>query len=175
VTQVYSFTDENGVTRLFAEIVPDPAFNGGTITAATTIHTSGAADEPLTLIPGAAAAAAFTLVLDAQDGQGNTVLGADAGGEVFVNTGADGLFTVTVPMNAVVVGLGPTGATMSAPPGNALALNDEHGNALLSISGSSHLGLYGHAAAAQPSLTSGTATPEQIALALQSYGAAGGT
>jgi hypothetical protein len=34
VTQVYQFVDDNGVTRLFAEIVPDPAgtFNGGTIT-----------------------------------------------------------------------------------------------------------------------------------------------
>jgi hypothetical protein len=36
VTQVYQFVDDNGVTRLFAEIVPDPAgtpFNGGTITS----------------------------------------------------------------------------------------------------------------------------------------------
>ena len=41
--------------------------------------------------------------------------------------------------------------------------------------GARTLGLYDHSAAAQPVLTSGTATPEQIALALQSYGAAGGT
>jgi hypothetical protein len=37
VAQVYSFTDENGVTRLFAEIHPEPAFNGGTITEALTV------------------------------------------------------------------------------------------------------------------------------------------
>jgi hypothetical protein len=43
------------------------------------------------------------------------------------------------------------------------------------VLGGSVTGLFTHAAAAQPSLTSGTATPEQIALALQSYGAAGGT
>ena len=42
-------------------------------------------------------------------------------------------------------------------------------------SGARTLGLYDHIAAAQPVLTSGTATPEQIALALQSYGAAGGS
>jgi hypothetical protein len=41
--------------------------------------------------------------------------------------------------------------------------------------GSRTLGLYDHSPAAQPVLASGTATPEQIALALQSYGAAGGT
>jgi hypothetical protein len=41
--------------------------------------------------------------------------------------------------------------------------------------GANTLGLYGHPPTAQPTLTSGTATPEQIALALQSYGAAGGT
>lgn len=35
--------------------------------------------------------------------------------------------------------------------------------------------LFAHAFAPQPVLASGTATPEQIALALQSYGAAGGT
>jgi len=40
MTQVYQFVDDNGVTRLFAEIVPDPAgtpFNGGTITAPLTV------------------------------------------------------------------------------------------------------------------------------------------
>lgn len=41
MAQVYQFVDDNGVTRLFAEIVPDPAgtpFNGGTITGALTIN-----------------------------------------------------------------------------------------------------------------------------------------
>ena len=41
--------------------------------------------------------------------------------------------------------------------------------------GSRTLGLYDHAAAAQPTVTSGTVTPEQLALALQTYGALGGT
>jgi hypothetical protein len=40
---------------------------------------------------------------------------------------------------------------------------------------STEMGLFGHTSAPQPVLTSGTATPEQIALALQSYGVVGGT
>jgi hypothetical protein len=41
VAQVYAFTDQNGETRLFAEIHPDPAgtpFNGGTITNALVVN-----------------------------------------------------------------------------------------------------------------------------------------
>ena len=44
MTQVYQFVDDNGVTRLFAEIVPDPAgtpFNGGTITEALNVAPPG--------------------------------------------------------------------------------------------------------------------------------------
>jgi hypothetical protein len=59
MAQVYSFVDENGVTRLFAEIHPDPAgtpFNGGTITGPLVITDPVATDVPLT-INGAAAQA----------------------------------------------------------------------------------------------------------------------
>lgn len=41
--------------------------------------------------------------------------------------------------------------------------------------GSRTLGLFDHILAAQPSVTSGTVTPEQLALALQTYGALGGS
>lgn len=48
MTQVYSFVDENGTTRLFAEIHPEPAgtpFNGGTITGAITVAPTVAGTE----------------------------------------------------------------------------------------------------------------------------------
>jgi hypothetical protein len=50
------------------------------------------------------------------------------------------------------------------------------GGSTLAVGGAGDsLGFFNHAAAAQPTLTSATATPEQIALALESLGIAGGT
>jgi hypothetical protein len=52
MAQVYQFVDDNGVTRLFAEIVPDPAgtpFNGGTITQELIIDTAATNDQALAL------------------------------------------------------------------------------------------------------------------------------
>jgi hypothetical protein len=52
MAQVYQFVDDNGVTRLFAEIVPDPAgtpFNGGTITSELIVDTAATTGQALEL------------------------------------------------------------------------------------------------------------------------------
>lgn len=68
------------------------------------------------------------------------------------------------------------GATIQTAGGRLLA-NASGGGAghTFDPSATPTAGLFGHADVAQPTLVSATATPEQIALALQSYGAAGGT
>jgi hypothetical protein len=74
MAQVYQFVDDNGVTRLFAEIVPDPAgtpFNGGTITAGLEI------DNPVNGTP-----------LKVKDSAASTVFTMDKGGAITVRPNA---------------------------------------------------------------------------------------
>jgi hypothetical protein len=59
--------------------------------------------------------------------------------------------------------------------GSDIELCDSGSNIVVQVTDTGHLGFFNHAAAAQQSLTSGTATPEQIALALQANGFCGGT
>lgn len=76
MAQVYSFVDENGATRLFAEIQPDPAgtpFNGGTIDNA--------------------------LVVDVDTGSNVTAIQAEANG-VKINALADGGARATLQADA---------------------------------------------------------------------------
>lgn len=52
MAQVYAFTDQNGETRLFAEIHPDPAgtpFNGGTITNELAVSPAATTNGSLTV------------------------------------------------------------------------------------------------------------------------------
>lgn len=96
VAQVYQFVDDNGVTRLFAEIVPDPAgtpFNGGTITEGLTIADPDGAEDQLTitgtgagsakLINATAVHTSFTL-----DSDGGLVYASDDFPQLLIDGGA---------------------------------------------------------------------------------------
>jgi len=96
VAQVYQFVDDNGVTRLFAEIVPDPAgtpFNGGTITAPLTIDDPAVAAGSYQLLDVAMAGAGqdALVVTDVRDGAGNDV--------VAVSVSASGTGNANVSVN----------------------------------------------------------------------------
>lgn len=126
-------------------------FNGGTITRSLAIDPTTYAPIGAALqIVGKDAVPVGNTLLQVQDNGGNDVFDVDDVGDVSI-----------VSANGAGVGVRAQGA------GVLFSLTNNAGSATM--------GLFGHSAAAQPTLVSGTATPEQIALALQSYGAAGGT
>jgi hypothetical protein len=159
MAQVYSFTDQNGETRLFAEIHPDPAgtpFNGGTtLTDAPTVMSPSDKDAvALQLKPVTGATADQTDLLEIYDDAGNLLGYWDASGG-FYSSGNNAQFALKT--------------------GKSFSLVDNSLADLLRVTAANTFGFYGHAAVAQQTLTSGTATPEQIALALQSNGLCGGS
>lgn len=102
MAQVYQFVDDNGVTRLFAEIVPDPAgtpFNGGTITQTLVSAITDPNGQNLQLKPASGASANGTDALEWYDDAGNLLgwIGAD-GSLVTKLDGASGFATVTMQL-----------------------------------------------------------------------------
>jgi hypothetical protein len=166
VAQVYSFTDENGVTRLFAEIVPDPAFNGGTITGATTLAPSSDTAVPLTITPPSGAAALFTEVVHVGDGQGHALFGIDAGGDIFFAVTAGGpALTVDAGATASVVSITDGGVSLKAPANSEVQILDTAGDALVRVGGASQtLAFFGTSPAAKPTVT-GAKLPSDTVMA----------
>lgn len=140
-------------------------FNGGTITGALAI-TPAVPTTPL-------------VQLISPDGQSNDVLAVldQTGGGSGTNTlelfPGGGLYLATVVNGDIVLYL--DGQSAPSQTADILRAVDKNGHVNLRVSANDGLGFYGHAAATQQTLTSATATPEQIALALQANGLCGGT
>lgn len=142
MAQVYSFVDENGVTRLFAEIHPDPAgtpFNGGTIT-------DGLVIAPVT--------DTLTLELDAVAGQTADVLDVNGlnGGAVTINH--DGVLSINQPSTTLPV------IAVNQRSGNTGELLDFSQNfapfaTLLRVQQDGALGVQLHAAPADANVATG--------------------
>jgi hypothetical protein len=180
VAQVYQLVDDNGVTRLFVEIVPDPAgtpFDGGTITTPLNIAPT-APSVPL----GIQGASGFSgnmidVVLGALSDWEASLSAADHGGnnvdivwKMFANgTGTAALELEDDSGNGHFRFATDTGLDVSARTGtvgNMLAVGIGS-TVLFAITSTGAVGFFGAAAAAQQTLHSATATPEQIALALE--------
>ena len=129
-------------------------FNGGTITNPLVIAPSSANAVPLSIRASWNAQNADFLAIVNTD-NGLLLLEMDLNGNLYLGdhavAGTRTTFAPGTSLDGAVAGI-----TQFALGANATSL-------------------FAHTVAAQPILTSGTATPEQIALALQSYGAAGGT
>jgi hypothetical protein len=136
-------------------------FNGGTITNPLVIAPSTAGVVPLTLRSppnGRADGANFAEWYDdADDFRGS--LEVRGGLELDLGTASGGLNVFTTSFR------------------QALGVIESAGRPVVKLAQASDgfLGLYTVGAAGQPTVTSGTVTPEQLALALQTYGALGGT
>jgi hypothetical protein len=143
MAQVYQFVDDNGVTRLFAEIQPDPAgtpFNGGTITTGLTVQDGDAV--------------AYETLLKAAVTEG-TVFQVDGGGEVFIkqqDAGATPL--VVVDMN--------NGEMFYCGPDSSVVLNS--GIVQTDISAGAKLGFFSAPAVAKPAVT-GAKLPSDTVMA----------
>jgi hypothetical protein len=133
-------------------------FNGGTITQPLVIDLDDGNSVPLTILAS----------WNAQNVDFLHVLNTDTNVKMFALDLANQVQLNSHTDEAQGVQLSEAGGIVAR--GNVLLANGK-----LSASTTPTLGLFGHLQAAQPTLTSGTATPEQIALALQSYGAAGGS
>jgi hypothetical protein len=120
VAQVYQFVDENGVTRLFAEIQPDPTgtpFNGGTITGALAIDVASGSSTALTAEPNGA----NTPIAALNRAGGTAVLTVVSTSPAF--SAADG--TLCVDPSSVTLRLGASGT--------GLSVGDTGGNSNLSV------------------------------------------
>lgn len=126
------------------------AFNGGTITAPLVVATGAATDVPLTLTPPAGAAALFTEVLHVGDGQGHTLIGADAGGDVYVTVSAGGPnFSVTADAS-IVLNATDSGIFVAAPAAGEVQVQDHAGNPLIRAEDANALAFFGTAPIAKP-------------------------
>jgi hypothetical protein len=138
------------------------AFNGGTITGDLEIAGQTDAVE-LKLVP---VANQNNNVLETQDGGGATVFVIDADGNI-----------VTGQIDAQP-GLDIRAFRATGPAGGTADVADFVTGAsatVFRITNAGNIGFFAHTPGPQPALTSGSATPAQIAVALQSLGLASGT
>jgi hypothetical protein len=188
VAQVYSFVDDNGVTRLFAEIHPDPAgtpFNGGTITESLLIATTGTANPlKLQVDPEESTVNLLDCSLVEESSWEARIRAVDHGSsnvDVALSLFANGTGTSTIEAYddtgtgkfVFTTDAGLTVNAKAATVGNILLIKVGN-SALFAISDTGAVGFFGAAAAAQQTLHSATATPEQIALALEASTLMGG-
>ncbi len=109
MAQVYAFTDTNGETRLFAEIHPEPAFNGGTITGPLAIAPSDASATPLRVTGASGQLADYAFI---EDSNGNSLIEVDSSGFLDAYNGLQaGGGTVQAPNSIVLLVLATSGQT----------------------------------------------------------------
>lgn len=149
------------------------SFTGGTIHE-TTIVPRTAAGVGLAVMPPSGATAAATDEIEVYDDSGHLIFFVDAAGNVFgvSSSGAGGNLDYTDGSGGR---LRVTGGSLIAAPadGHSFKVNGTSNVAIIDVSrnaGGDGVGLFGATPASQQALTPGTATPEQIATVLQTYG-----
>lgn len=176
MSQRYSFEDDSGDVRLSGTLTPSPAA-GGTFTGPVVIVTPTASDVGLTIVPPAGAKAAATDLIEVYDDAGaNLLFFVDAKGNIYgAGNDTSSNFDYTDGSNGRLQ-VNSGGVIATAASGHSTKLKGPIDVVeVQNVSGSARLGFFAAPAVAQPSLTSGTATPEQITLALQALGLAGGS
>ncbi len=145
----YQFEDDSAVVRLAGFLEPDPTA-GGTFTG------------PVTIAPPLSLGNSPSLVVESsstKDDGNDTFDVADSTGLNVYTVYADGSSTYRLQFNGSTLLAGNPGGTPNT----------------LTVTGANTIGFFGGTAAARQTLVSGTATPEQIALALQASTLMGGS
>jgi hypothetical protein len=141
-------------------------FNGGTLTSNLTLSPTNPATVPLVIRPLPNASTLGTDSIEVYD---------DTGTVRFLSIDADGLLRFRCDTNfGNDFRITHDAAILVDIDGDGFIVYDGSGNPLLNVQRNAGIGFYGHAAAAQQTLHSATATPELIALALEANGLCGG-
>jgi hypothetical protein len=172
VGQVYSFTDSNGETRLFAEITPDPTFDGGTVAGSINVaEPSNLADDLLLVTEPAGYAANSNTgnVLRITDGSVNVLLVDAYGGAVVKAPAGQGTASLQLRSTdnaSYLVELSASGINSLASTGLPIFQANAGATRLYST----QLGFYGHASAAQPVVPLTTPSIQNVIDALVATG-----